>query len=344
VRRLFLLSSGLLILLRSSADCQEIVSAHSGVVHFFEGVVSLDGQPLEHKAATFPAMNSDSTLRTEKGRAELLLTPGVLLRLDEKSAIRLTANSLAATEVEFLQGSAILDSTEAPGVPPVVLTYMHCRIRFPKPGVYRIDSDTGVLQAYSGQLEVSGTNGKTAAVDTSKLYFFELEALTNKFGEPNEDEFYDWARGRADAISAENQLAAQSIADPNDSDPGSSVFSGSVPSFGTLPPYPAVDNNYGWGSMFFDPFFGFGSGFVSYKVFPIFLVIRPPNWTSRWPHRNPTPTSGYVATRPITPAPIRTPVFTPRPMPAASGGIRTYRPAPVIAPRPIAPAGIRIAH
>lgn len=343
--RLFLPCLACFLLFWSTASAQEVVSAHAGVVHFFEGAVSIDNQPLAHKAATFPAINPNSSLRTERGRAEVLLTPGVFLRLDENSAMRMTANALTATEVEFLQGSAIIDSMEALGTPPIVLTYMHCRIRFPKPGIYRIDSDTGVLQAYTGQLEVAGASGKPVAVDPTKLYFFELEALTNKFGEPNEDEFYDWARGRADAISAENQVAAQSMADPADSDPGSSIFSGgSLPSFGTLAPYPAIDNSYGLGTMF-DPFFGFGGGgFAPYNVFPIFLVVRPSKWTSRWPHRNPTPVSGSVGRRPIGPAPIRPPIFTPRPAPAASGGIRTYRPAPVAPPRPVAPARIRIAH
>lgn len=342
MRRSLLSSSGLLFFLCVAAPGQEIVSARSGIVHFFEGAVSLDDHPLEHKAATFPAMTPNSTLRTEKGRAEVLLTPGVFLRLDENSAIRMAANALTGTEIEFLRGSAIVDAVDALGAPPIVLTYLRCRIRFSKPGIFRIDSDTGVLQAYSGQSEVAGSNGKTSVVDANKLYFFDLEALTNKFGEPNEDEFYDWARGRADAISAENQLAAQSTVDPADSDPTAGLFTAPLPSYGTYPAYPAFD--YGLGSTFFDPFFGFGAGgFAPYNVFPVLLVVRPANWTSRWPHRNPTPTNGYAGARPITPAPIRTPVFTPRPI-SASGSVRTYRPAPIAAPRPIAPAGIRIGH
>ncbi|MBV9758936.1 MAG: hypothetical protein JO340_00080 [Acidobacteriaceae bacterium] len=344
MRSFFLPFSALLILAGALAHGQEVVSAHSGVVHFFEGVVLLDNQPLEHKSASFPAMNPNATLRTEKGRAELLLTPGVFLRLDENSGVRMAANSLTGAEIEFLRGSAILDSMDAGENPTVTMTYMHCRIRFPKPGIYRIDSDTGVAQAYSGRLEVTGPGGTTEAVDTNKLYFFELEALTNKFGEPNEDEFYDWARGRADAISAENQLASQSLADPADSDPGSNVFAGSPAPLGTFPPYSGVDNSYGLAGMFFDPFFGFGAGgMMPYNVVPVFLVIRPANWGSRWPHRNPTTISGYAGSRPIAPAPIRIPVFTPRPVSAPSG-VRSYRPAPVAAPHPVAPAGIRISH
>ena len=67
--------------------CQEVVSARSGVVHFLEGAVSLDDQPLDRKADAFATMKEGSTLRTGKGRAELLLTPNVFLRLDENTAV-----------------------------------------------------------------------------------------------------------------------------------------------------------------------------------------------------------------------------------------------------------------
>src|ERR1700685_1090165 len=144
------------------ALCPEVISANSAPVHSLEGAALLDDHPIEHKAATFPSIAAGSTLRTEKGRAEVLLTPGVFLRLDENTAIRMVSNALTDTQVEFLRGSAIIDSMEASGTPPIELPYQHCRIRFPKNGIYRIDSDTGVLQAYSGQAQVAGPESKTS--------------------------------------------------------------------------------------------------------------------------------------------------------------------------------------
>jgi hypothetical protein len=333
-----LVSSALPLLFCFAAPCQEVVSAYSGTVHFFEGAVLLDDQPLEHKPATFPNIREGSTLRTEKGRAEVLLTPGVFLRIDEDSAFRMVSSSLTDTRIEFLHGSAIVDSVEASGNPPIVLTYQHCRMRFPKPGIYRIDSDTGVLQAYSGQAQAVAPDGKTSSIDPNKLYFFDLSAVTNKFGEPNEDEFYDWARGRADAISAANQLASQTNGDP-DSDPALGIFTPPLPSYSTYPAYPAI-GGYGF-TPFFDPYFGFtGGGFAPYNTFPIFLLVPRRDFTSRWPHRNPTANPGYVASRPVlTPAPIRVPIYIPRPAPGGVGAARPYRPA-MISPRPSAPIGV----
>ena len=331
-----LVPSALPLLFCLAAPGQEVVSAYSGTVHFFEGAVLLDDQPLEHKPAAFPNIKEGSTLRTEKGRAEVLLTPGVFLRLDEDSAFRMVSSALTDTQLEFLHGSAIVDSMEALGTPPVVVTYQHCRMRFPKPGIYRIDSDTGVFQAYSGQAQAVAPDGKVSAIDPNKLYFFDLAAVTNKFGEPNEDEFYDWARGRADAISAANQLASQSNGDPADSDPALGIFTPPLPSYGTYPAYPAL-GDYGFGTPFFDPFFGFNAGgFVPYNVFPILVLVPSRKWTSRWPHTNPAPTPGYVASRPVlTPAPIRVPIFTPRPVSGPVGAARPYRPPTISAPHPV---------
>src|SRR5579863_5904011 len=83
-------------------DGQSVISARSGVVHFFEGTVYLGGELLQPHLGKFPCMAEGAELRTAAGRAEVLLTPGVFLRLGEKTAIRMLANDLADTRVELL--------------------------------------------------------------------------------------------------------------------------------------------------------------------------------------------------------------------------------------------------
>lgn len=328
------------------AVSQEIVSAHSGTLHFAEGTVLIDGQQVDHRPAVFPSIPQGSTLGTEKGRAEVLLTPNVVLRLDEDSAIRLASNSLIDTRIEFLRGSIIVDSMNAPDAPPVTITYQLSAVRFTKPGIYRIDADTGVLQAYTGEAKVTTPQGKTPVVDTSKLFFFDLGTVTNKFGEPNEDEFYDWARGRADAIAAENQLASEANAPPDDSDSGLGILNNPLPSGGALPWYGAgIPTSPGLGAYSFsDPwaysYLGFAPGFATYNVFPMFVVLRPRNWHtgtgtgtggSHWPHG--PQGSAYAPTHIGTYySPIRGPIYTPRP-PASIGS----RPAVAYHPHPVAP-------
>ncbi len=206
------------------ASAQSVISVRSGVVHFFEGSVFIDDQPLEPTFGTFPMINEGSRLWTgDGGRVEVLLTPGVFLRLDENSSIRMVTNSLSNTRVEFLRGSAILDSGDAAAGNSVVVTYKDWQIRFPEHGVYRIDSDpAAVLQAYSGEAEVT-RGGKPLNVDASHLFFFAAGTATNKYDDGADDDFYQWAENRSQAIAKDNQLSADTSRDPADLDNGQAL-------------------------------------------------------------------------------------------------------------------------
>ncbi|MBV8897912.1 MAG: hypothetical protein JO051_15475 [Acidobacteriaceae bacterium] len=268
-------------------------------------------------------------MKTEKGRAELMLTPGVFLRLDENSSVKMVSSALTSTTIEFEGGSAILDALGAQGEIPVTLQFKEAAITFPKAGLYRIDSDTAVLQAYDGEALVKQRDRQTR-VDTTRLYFFELGTDTKKFSEGTEDEFLDWTRNRNEVITAQNQIAQQDAEDEADADLGSL---GGLPGLNLNPPYgglggtPAVPGlggttPYGLG---YGPYgYGYGYGSFYYNNYPpsmIFglpplpvpvLVIRRPwayrgvsptwprsgTWTSR--HTTTPTTSTWLASHPIT--------------------------------------------
>ena len=341
-----LVPSTAVFLLSLPAPCQEVVSAYAGTIHFLEGAGFLDDKPLDHRPAVFPVIKNGSTFRTQKGRAEVLLTPGAVLRVDDDSSIRMVSNTLTDTRVEFLKGAVILDTQSATASVPVVLLYQRFQVRFPKQGIYRLDADTGVLQAYAGEAKVlAPEGGKTSTVDASRLFFFDLGMLTNKFGEPNEDEFYDWARGRADTLSAENQLAEENEQDALSPDNSPYIWNTPVPYSGSYPSYSALDSTYLPGSVL-NPLFAFGGGpGVPFGVWPVVVLHRRELnrelWQHQhWPHR---PSPAFPVTGPsrigVSQLPLRAPVIHPRPVPNV-GAMRAPRPV-TVAPRPVAPAGAR---
>lgn len=277
---------------------QAVVSAHSGVVNFSEGSVLLDDQPLNQQFGAFPAIREGSTLRTEDGRAEILLTPGVFLRIDHRSSVRLVSNALSNTRVEFLQGSAILDSNDAVPGNSVVLIYKSYELRFPKPGVYRLDSEPGVFETYTGEAQITPQGETPQTIDESHQFFFGIGMQTRKFGDGAVDQFSEWARNRAETIAADNRAADQSTADPGDTPTspfGTTVPDPSfaVPSYGTFGAPVFVDN--GLLASAYGPFFGSPFGYPI-QVFYIF-----PRWYgSRWYGNNP-----WRATSPGHPSPWR---------------------------------------
>jgi len=65
-----------------------------------EGRAYLGDKPVEPKLGQFPDIKENQEFRTEDGRAEILLTPGVFLRLGENSSVRMLSTRLTDTRVE----------------------------------------------------------------------------------------------------------------------------------------------------------------------------------------------------------------------------------------------------
>ncbi len=123
------------------APGQSVVSVHSGLVHFSDGAVFLDDQPVEQQPGKFPDVREGSELRTQMGRAEILLTPGVFLRVGERSEIRMLSNRFRDTRVQFMHGSAIVESVSLSPDTAVTMVYPDAiygdfQVRILKPGRY----------------------------------------------------------------------------------------------------------------------------------------------------------------------------------------------------------------
>ena len=193
---------------------QSVISARSGVVHFFEGAVYLGGDPLEPRFGKFPAMAQGAELRTAQGRAEVLLTPGVFLRLGERSAIRLVANDLADTRVELMAGSAIVESAEPSPGTSVTLVYKGWNVHFLQKGVYRIDAEPPCLRVNQGEAEVSGGAGPPLTVKQGMDLPLAAVLVPERIVDMPGDALTDWAKGRSESISADNAITAQIDEDP----------------------------------------------------------------------------------------------------------------------------------
>src|SRR5215469_7585566 len=111
------------------ADSQLVTSTRSGIVHFLQGAVYLDDRPLESHPGKFSSVPKGGVLHTAKGLAEVLLTPGVFVRMGESSTIRMVDNALSHTRVELVAGSAVVDSGESNSGSSVRLIYRNWNIR-----------------------------------------------------------------------------------------------------------------------------------------------------------------------------------------------------------------------
>lgn len=232
---------------------QSVVSTHSGLIYFFVGSVYLGNERLEQKFGRFPDIGEGNELRTALGRAEVLLTPGVFLRMDENSSIRLVSSKFSDTQVELLTGSAIVEVTEAAPDTAVKLTYKTWQMRIPQKGVYRIDTEPPRVRTYQGEVEVAAS-GRPDAVTVREGEALPLAEVL--VPEPSasygNDDFKLWAMNRSQAISADNTISAGIVDDPSQMD-SSGMATGGYTYF-PMTGIPSLDIGNPYGLSFWSPF------------------------------------------------------------------------------------------
>ena len=193
---------------------QSVIATHSGLVYYFDGLVYLNDQPLESHTGKFQSVAEGAELRTAQGRAEVLLTPGVFLRIGENSAIRMLSNELANTRVELETGSAIVDSSKPAPRTAVTLVFKDWQVTSAEAGTYRIDSDPPRLWVLKGDADVA--MGNKQPVSVAKGMDLPLTAALRPADSSNQpaDSLSEWAKGRGDSIATDDTITESIDKDP----------------------------------------------------------------------------------------------------------------------------------
>ncbi len=251
------------------ASGQSVISARSGLVHYVEGQVTIDDKAVDVKYSQFPEVKENQVLKTEDGRAEVLLNPGVFLRVAENSSFRMVSNRLTDTRVEALSGTMMVEYGEVAKEHHIAMLFKDRTISFDKAGLYRIDAASGAFRVYQGEAKVS-MNGQTLAAKQAKEVMLGAPVLTAmKFDAKDDDEFYRWASRRAGYLALANVSAAKSL---NDSGWTSSMAGGYGmwrwnPYFGMFTYIPVNGMYYSpFGYSFYSPYMisGFYNGYPGY--------------------------------------------------------------------------------
>lgn len=194
----------------SSAWAQQVISAHSGVIHFVEGQVTLEGQPVQPKFAEFPDVKNGQTLAAQDGRAEVLLTPGVILRIGENSSFKMLSNNRSDTRLAVLSGSAIVEVGELLPSNAITLIYGDTHVELIKKGLYRVDAggDPGKLRVYDGEARVTAGD-QTLVAHKGREVLLGTVLDMNGFDVKDTDALMRWAARRSEYLAQANVSAAR---------------------------------------------------------------------------------------------------------------------------------------
>jgi len=191
---------------------QQAISAQSGMVHYIEGSVYANGKAVESKFGQFPALRSGEELRTEDGKAELLLTPGAFLRVAEHSSVRMLSNRLSDTRVEVLSGSVMVECDELLKDNALALVYQGKSVQLEKRGLYRLDTEPAQFQVYDGVAVIQSEGGQLT-LKRGKATSLDEVLVARNFNPQRYDELYAWNRQRSGSLAYASISAAQTLLD-----------------------------------------------------------------------------------------------------------------------------------
>src|SRR5580704_14354519 len=214
VSRRLLSSAALAVFAAALCSAQNIAPAHSGTVHYFEGDVTVDGVKLVSQVARFSEMQEQSVLHTGLGRAEILLTPGVILRVGENTSVKMLDNRLMSTRVEFLSGIAMVEAVDAGTSvkdPAVTIVYKDFEAQPLHFGIFEMTSQPSQVRVFKGEAEVMGNNTSLTVKDGNQVDLTMTMANT-KFDAKEGDDLYVWSRDRSGYLSAGNMSSARTLA------------------------------------------------------------------------------------------------------------------------------------
>ena len=230
-------------------SAQTVISAKSGVVHYVEGRAFLNDQLIDTKFGEFPSVKENEKLRTEDGRVEVLLTPGVFLRLGENSSIRMITNRLIDTRVDFVSGEAVVEADDLPSDNGVTIVYKDYAVQLQKKGVYRFDAQNSQVRVYDGEALVT-RNGETKEVKEGHALTMDGGLQEVSFNKKDVDDLYLWGAHRSEYISMANVASAKMVADSGSYWGASSWFFN--PYYGMYTFLPGF--GYGLNSVYYNPF------------------------------------------------------------------------------------------
>lgn len=194
------------LLCAQAALAQGVMGARAGTVNFTVGAVTVDGQAVSVNPTTFPLLKDGQALETGDGLAELLLGPGVFLRLGLASALRMADTRLSDTQVVLLKGTALVEVVNQTKGDRIQIQFGNTRTGFKNPGLYRFEVDKERLRVFGGEAEVQA-DGLRVEAGRGKQVRLEPGLAISKFNPKQKDRLHRWAARRSFELFASSREA-----------------------------------------------------------------------------------------------------------------------------------------
>lgn len=244
-----LLALGMLSLPVFAQAGNTVQPARPGTVNYIEGTVALDGQQITAKQIGSIEVEPGQEITTGKGKAEILLTPGVFLRVDSDSAVKMISPDLTLTQVQIEKGRAAIEVDEIHDHNNLQIIDAGVTTRLAKTGYYEFDANNPEVLVFKGKADVEVAGKAREVKGGHEMALVDGVNKPNGFDKEKADgELFQWSKLRSEYLAEANNQIAGEYAD-----------AGYGPGW--------YWNPYGWGYTFFGggPFYSpFGWGFYPF--------------------------------------------------------------------------------
>jgi len=252
--------------LSASAFGQNANQARPGTLNYIEGQASIEGRQLSPKSVGNTELQTGQTLSTANGKAEILLTPGVFLRLGSDSTVEMVSPNLTSTEVRLETGRADVEVDQLYKQNTILVDQNNGQTKLLKNGLYAFDADNSTVRVFDGKADVftgqiSEHNVKPIEVKGDRQLLLTGEpAKPQRFDKNNsQDDLYNWSSLRSQYLGEANINLASEYAGAPGFYPGWYWAGGSF-GYTWLPGDGLFWSPFGYG--FYSPYYLYGGGFI----------------------------------------------------------------------------------
>jgi hypothetical protein len=184
-----------------------------GTLNYIQGSANLAGKPLNNQSVGRTQMSQGQVLRTQNGKAEVLLTPGVFLRVDNRSSVKMISPNLTNTRVALQQGEIGIEVDEIHPQNDLQIVDNGVTTQLLKRGFYEFIASQPKVLVFSGEAQVETAAGTAQKVKKhhEMALLAGAQARPHRFNAKDaQDNLYNWSKLRSQYLAeANNRYASQ---------------------------------------------------------------------------------------------------------------------------------------
>jgi hypothetical protein len=191
----------------ATADMGNANTPPPGTLNYVEGQVYADGQMQTPKSVGSTYLEPNQVLDTGHGNAEMLLTPGVYLRLGHDSEARMINPGLANTQVQLTKGSGMLEVDQLFKENNLSVVVDNTPTRIEKNGLYEFNANQPSVKVLDGEaVTYQGDHGSKLKKGHELLMAEGQPPVRKKFdvAQVETDPLYRWSKLRAEYATQAN--------------------------------------------------------------------------------------------------------------------------------------------